>query len=97
MSVHHWTGKYHHGDPAATVASLTPTGNDGWQPIETVPLGVNVWLHGVVRGIKTEFSGFVETHDDFTIDYDDGYARYAENTKYPTHWQPLPQPPKETA
>ena len=79
------------------------TGVGGWRPIETAPKDRSLLCYGVVAG---EVSGihdhgsvevaYYQPGGDFP-DFDwvtvhgDAYAVWMK----PTHWMPLPQPPKE--
>lgn len=69
-----------------------------WQPIKTAPRDgtpVLIWDNGVYRAHWSE-----EAHDYKFEDYpgwqifdcEDGF--YSVASKSPTHWMPLPEPPK---
>lgn len=65
-----------------------------WQPIETAPKdGTEVILYvadfdSVTTGWYSSRTGLWPRHDEFTEDGD------ACNIGLPTHWMPLPEPPK---
>lgn len=69
------------------LAAPQPAIPEGWQPIETAPKGVHVLL-------AAEFDG----PGDWRIKiggYWDGVWHIYGGTWSPTHWMPLPNPPKE--
>jgi len=82
------------------------TMNNEWQPIETAPKNDEncVLLHGYVRFgknisstyIKLTFVGFYEPHKLFP-EYDWVVMSYGNDEVRinPTHWMPLPNPPKK--
>lgn len=59
-----------------------------WQPIETAPHGeiLCAFQHGGIAVCEKGFSGFWHTP----------YGYTQEPNMLPTHWMPLPEPPKET-
>lgn len=69
--------------------------NDEWLPIETAPRNTSVLTYRKPNADKTKRSircGTVQV----AIKYD-GWATWSENWPsyyQPTHWQPLPEPPK---
>jgi len=98
MSVHHWTGKYHHRDPAATVASLTPAGNDGWQPMETAPRDgrkIIVWdsTFGEVTTARWYVPWMNGKIDTVSPPYWDSPSNEYEYRIEPTAWRPMHEPP----
>lgn len=63
-----------------------------WLPIESAPMdGTWILLSGVCTRTKAPALVCQSFGGDW-ISADDGYDAYFE----PTHWQPLPQPPKVT-
>ena len=59
--------------------------NNGWRPIETAPKTGDILL----------WTGFIHIGK-YYEEYDCFYAYdIAPPLCYPTHWQPLPKPPKE--
>ena len=62
-----------------------------WQPIETAPKDKPIWCYNGGQGMMIfldieDFQGFV-WNDDLLSDVD-------PNPEQPTHWMPLPDPPK---
>ena len=65
-----------------------------WQPIHTAPkeTRVLVWVDGQV---------FIATQEYEQASYEDSYESFwywdaFDSGECPTHWMPLPEPPKET-
>ena len=70
----------------------------GWQTIETAPKdGTSILLYGYWEGeihkIEDEKNIWMAqyTYGDWLINGGDSYGSYVRN---PTHWMPLPEPPK---
>lgn len=68
-----------------------------WQPIETAPKDQSILVYGVWQ---SELGGSTDepciwmawfSYDMWHVEGTDYYACYVIN---PTHWMPLPQPPK---
>jgi hypothetical protein len=60
-----------------------------WQPIETAPRGEdNEFLGFDGRGVDRTWEGWTE--DDAPVYVRQDWVRW-----HPTHWMPLPAPPKE--
>ena len=70
---------------AAPVAQAEPE----WHPIETAPKDTLVLLFGAKRSEMVV--GMFHTRDGWVIDTPSEWA----SMYTPTHWMPLPQPPKE--
>lgn len=96
MTLRHWTGKYHHNDFEATLASLKPAGrptmtNDDWRPIETAPGDQRAILcFNQVMGVFIARKW--DEHDYTCIDWNGVSGKWYPK---PTHWMPLPEPPEE--
>lgn len=64
-----------------------------WLPIKSAPLGVGVLTVRVVPGEASFWNGKIQVAWKY-----DGWATWSENWpaySQPTHWMPLPSPPKE--
>ena len=60
---------------------------DGWKPIETAPMDTDVLL------FEPDYSIFVGSN--FSLDDGDSYwCACGGPRRKPTHWMPLPEPPK---
>ena len=65
--------------------------SDGWQPIETAPKGgTYILLFGMHTRSALSVMIVARWDGDTWQSSDDGYGAYIE----PTHWMPLPEPPK---
>lgn len=73
----------------------------GWQPIETAPKdGTKVLL---TNGSWVETARWANCDERFEgenwqwllVDCEDGYYNVTAEPNEPTHWMPLPEPPKE--
>lgn len=64
----------------------------GWQPIETAPKdGTRIWCW---NGVGQTDAAWINPYKDKLYLWCDNYRRYI--SPLPTHWMPLPQPPKPT-
>lgn len=64
---------------------------DAWKPIDTAPKDGTVILLGHSEAV---FDGWWDTYDNAWVDGETN--GYGDLRSYdPTHWQPLPAPPKE--
>lgn len=67
-----------------------------WQPIDTAPKGVEVLVYGRLKdgsGSYQQVCRYYKTHKH-------GYkwsVEWMDNCLAPTHWMPLPEPPKQTS
>ncbi len=68
-----------------------------WQPIETAPKGQNVlvWSSGDVVIAQGAHGLWIATVEGFPAYY--GYSDETILLTKPTHWMPLPEPPKDGA
>jgi hypothetical protein len=67
--------------------------NKQWQPIETAPRDEKIWILANTQGLSPA------TNDPFIPDvlrwFEGKWENGLSDHKYfPTHWQPLPEPPK---
>jgi hypothetical protein len=67
--------------------------NKQWQPIETAPRNEKIWILANTQGLSPA------TNDPFIPDVLRWFKGRWENglsdhKYFPTHWQPLPEPPK---
>lgn len=68
-----------------------------WRPIETAPKEVSVLVYGEWEGEIHAGDGTKDIliakfeHGEWYVEGGDYYASYVKN---PTHWMPLPRPPK---
>jgi hypothetical protein len=91
-----------YGDDAAAPVPCVASPADPWQPIETAPKdGTKILVYTVHGEIELTFWFTVET--DRYDDVGDGLYRKREETvaegwngNFPTHWMPLPTPPRAT-
>lgn len=69
-----------------------------WQPIETAPKDGTRFLGANDEGISiTSWSDMWNgTWTDEASTTDDGHGWYGHDNWIPTHWMPLPEPPKTT-
>ena len=65
-----------------------------WQKIETAPRNTQEMY--VVRGFNVDMGGYYYTTDPWCVWHNDidGFVRWPHSFE-PTHWMPLPDPPKE--
>jgi hypothetical protein len=68
----------------------------GWQPIETAPKdGTHILLGGCKNGPSVRIGNWGSgQYNRRTRSYDPDWADGAGPLTGPTHWQPLPEPPK---
>ena len=71
-------------DKEAMRAALEAAEQAAWQPIENAPKGV--WVDVSFYGVNVR-ACWSEHYKTFTT--------IADDPIYPTHWRPLPEPPKE--
>lgn len=63
-----------------------------WQPIETAPIGDFILIYGEDAGEPRVYAAFYD--DDDWFDSEASSKSLTSFGWFPTHWMPLPDPPK---